>query len=84
MVCFWNGGRGDWRGIGVGGSTICRPLIPIMKSYQGSMGISGFLLRRTWKPDAENSLRVDCEGLSESRREMNRLRAPNMVAILYG
>lgn len=68
--------------MGWGRSTICRPLIPMMKSYHGSMGISGFLLRRTWKPDAEESLRVDCEGLSESRREMKRLRAPNTVAIM--
>lgn len=61
--------------------TICRPLMPTMKSYQGSMAMSWFLFRRTWKPDADCPLREDGEGPSESRRDMKRLMAPNIVAI---
>lgn len=55
--------------------------IPIKKSYQGSIGISRFLLRRTWKPYAERFFEL-WEGLSESRREMKRFNAPNMVLIV--
>ena len=45
------------------------------------MGISRFLLRRAWKPYKERSLEV-WEGLSESRREMKRFKAPNIVLIV--
>ena len=45
------------------------------------MAMSWFLLRRTWKPDSDCPLREVWEGLSESRRDMKRLMAPNIVAI---
>lgn len=57
--------------------TIMRPLMPIMKSNQGSMANSAFLFRSTWKPNAPWLELWD--GASESRREMKRLRALNMV-----
>lgn len=58
--------------------TIWRPLMPTMKSNHGSIGMSSFLLRRTWNPkDPWPS--VSREGESESRREMKRFSAPNIV-----
>lgn len=52
--------------------------MPMMKSYHGSIGISGFLFRKTWKPKAPWPPLGFCEGESESRREMKRLSAPNI------
>lgn len=67
--------------------TIMRPLIPMMKSNQGSMANSAFWFRNTWKPKAPWVLEV-WDGESESRREMKRLRALNMinrgVMVCYG
>lgn len=57
--------------------TIVLPLIPIMKSNQGSRGTSARVLRRTWKPNAPCVLEVCSRGPS-SRRAMNLLSAPNM------
>lgn len=51
----------------------------MIKSYHGSMGISGFLFRKTWKPKAPWLPLEVCEGESESRREMKRLSAPNIL-----
>ena len=66
------------------GESIGRPLMPITKSYHGSIAMSSFLLRRTWKPTALG-LVLECRDCpSESRREMNRLRAPNIVMFWWG
>ena len=59
---------------------MCRPLMPMMKSYHGSMGISAFLFRRTWKPKAPWLPLGLGDGESESRRDMKRLSAPNIVS----
>lgn len=56
--------------------TIIRPLIPIIKSNQGSIPSSGDLLRSTWKPKAPW---VEFwAGESESSRDIKRLRALNI------
>ena len=63
------------------GESIGRPLMPMTKSYHGSIAMSSFLLRRTWKPTALG-LVLECRDCpSESRREMNRFRAPNIVML---
>lgn len=59
--------------------TIDRPLMPIIKSNHGSIGISRLWLRKTWNPYAE--LVAGFCGWSESSLDMKRLRAPNMFAI---
>jgi hypothetical protein len=59
-----------------------RPLIPIIESNQGSRGSSGLVLRSTWKPYVSGELRCFCAEGSASRREMNRFRAPNMLAMV--
>lgn len=72
--------RGGWgcRSGGGGGGTIWRPLMPTMKSNHGSIGISSFLLRNTWKPNAPWPS-ASREGESESSRDMKRFSAPNIV-----
>lgn len=55
-----------------------------MKSYQGSIGISRFLLRSTWKPYAPYESREVGGGPSASSRDIKRLRAPNIVCVREG
>ena len=68
-------------------STICRPLMPTMKSYHGSSRIEVLVFRSTWKPHSLLLGLVLDWGPSASRRDMKRLRAPNMlilaILILY-
>jgi len=52
--------------------------MPTTKSNHGSIGISSFLLRRTWNPNAPWPS-VSREGESESSRDMKRFSAPNIV-----
>ena len=60
--------------------TIECPLMPITKSNQGSRPSSTFRFLSTWKPYAVCP--VGFCGCSESSREMKRLRAPNMFAMV--
>lgn len=53
--------------------------MPMTKSYHGSIGISRFLFRKTWKPDVPCRSREFGEVPSESSRDMNRFNAPNIL-----
>merc|ERR1711939_989735 len=57
-----------------------RPLIPMIKSNQGSRARLLFVLRRTWKPKPDVLARdagFCASAGEESRRAMKRLRVPN-------
>jgi len=65
--------------------------MPMIKSNHGSMGSSGFVLRRTWNPHEASP--GPCDGCgavvvvvvgSESNRAMKRFRAPNMISKTNG
>lgn len=60
--------------------TMLRPLMPMMKSNQGSICTSGLLFLSTWKPAGLRALAF-CACGSASRREMKRLIAPNMLIL---
>lgn len=61
--------------------TIGCPLIPTMKSNQGSRGSSGSLLRRTWKPNALSVGVRGCWTGSVSSPPMNLFSTPNMASL---
>lgn len=60
--------------------TIVLPLIPMMKSNQGSRARSGFVFLSTWNPNAP-CVADCCSSGAASSRAMKRLRAPNMFVI---
>jgi len=67
---------------GVFAHTMVRPLIPMIESNHGSRGSSGLLLRSTWKPYVSDAPPCFWACGSESRREINLLRAPNIFAMV--
>lgn len=60
-----------------------RPLMPTIKSYQGSIASSRFEFRRIWKPNSPARF-WGCAGTSPSSREMKRFSALNMASARCG